>query len=83
LRVNSAPASIELAWERNTEADLAGYRIYRATGNGPMEQLAEVSLLPTYSDRAVEHGKIYRYAITSVDRAGNESERTGLVEVAW
>jgi hypothetical protein len=76
LRADAVTASIELNWERNTESDLGGYRIYRAIGEGPLEKVAETSQVPTYSDRAVEHGKTYRYAITAVDRAGNESARS-------
>jgi hypothetical protein len=83
LRADAAPASIELAWERNTEPDLGGYRVYRAVGGGPMERLGEAPGAPTYSDRSVEHGKTYRYAVTSVDRAGNESAPSAAVEVVW
>ena len=50
--------------------------------HGFVEKLAELSVVPTYSDRAVEAGKTYRYAITAVDRAGNESARSGEIEVA-
>src|SRR5204862_3326546 len=79
LRADPVTASIELGWDRNTEPDLAGYRIYRATGDGPLEKLADTSQVPTYSDRALERGKTYRYALSSVDRAGNESERSPAV----
>jgi hypothetical protein len=81
LRADAAPSSIELVWDRNTEGDLAGYRIYRATGDGPFEKLAECNEIPNYSDHAVEHGKTYRYAITSFDKSTppNESERSGTV----
>jgi hypothetical protein len=83
LRADTAPASIELAWDRNTEPDLAGYRIYRATDTGPLDKLADTSQVPTYSDRAVDHGKTYRYAVTAIDRNGNESPRSALVEAAF
>ena len=79
---SSAPNSIELNWERNTEEDLNGYRVYRGEGNGTLEKIADVSVVPSYSDRKVEHGKTYRYAIAAVDRAGNESPRCPPVEVA-
>ena len=45
---SSAPNSIELNWERNTEEDLNGYRVYRAEGNGAMEKIADVSVVPSY-----------------------------------
>jgi hypothetical protein len=76
LRAIAAAQSIELTWERNVEEDLAGYRIYRATGDAAFEKLADTSVLPAYSDRAVEAGKTYRYQVTAVDRAGNESGRS-------
>jgi hypothetical protein len=79
LRAVPAVNSIELVWDRNTEPDLALYRVYRSTGDGPSEKLADVDV-PSYSDHAVEPGKTYRYAITAVDKTGNESARSGTVE---
>jgi hypothetical protein len=79
---SSAPGSIELNWERNTEGDLNGYRVYRAEGNGAMEKIADVSVVPSYSDRKVEAGKTYHYSISAVDQAGNESPRSAAVDAA-
>jgi hypothetical protein len=79
---SSAPNSIELNWERNTEEDLNGYRIYRGEGNGALEKIADVSAVPSYSDRKVAHGKTYRYQITAVDQSGNESPRAASIEVS-
>jgi hypothetical protein len=73
--------SIELAWDRNTEPDLAGYRLYRSESGGPFQLLAETQKTPSYSDRKIESGKPYRYAVSAVDQAGNESARTAPVEV--
>lgn len=75
LRATPASNSIELSWEGNREPDLAGYRVYRAAPGGAFEKIADAAL-PTYSDHAVEHGKTYRYAISAVDQAGNESTRS-------
>jgi fibronectin type 3 domain-containing protein len=80
LRAPAAPASIELSWERNTETDLAGYRIYRSTDNGPFEKIADVGQIPSYSDRGVQRGKQYRYQIAAFDQSGNESPRSAPVE---
>jgi len=82
LRAAAAPASIELAWDRDTEADLAGYRVFRAEGSGEFARVAEVSQIPTYSDHAIEPGKTYRYAVSAFDQAGNESRRSEPVEVS-
>jgi len=73
LRAIAAIQSIELTWDRSAEPDPAGYRIYRALGDGPFEKIADTSQLPAYSDHAVEAGKSYRYQATAVDQAGNES----------
>jgi hypothetical protein len=77
-----APNSIELNWDRSPEEDLNGYRVYRAEGNGTMEKIGDVSVVPSYSDRQAEHGKTYRYAISAVDQAGNESPKSTTIEVA-
>jgi hypothetical protein len=73
--------SIELAWERNTETDLKTYIIYRATGAGPFQKLAETDV-PVYSDKAIEAGKRYRYAISAIDIRANESAKSVPVEAA-
>jgi hypothetical protein len=74
--------SIELAWERNSESDFRGYRIYRALPDGAFTRVADLVEAPNYSDKNIESGKRYRYAVSSVDQLGNESERSQPVEVA-
>ena len=82
LRAAPALQSIELSWDRNAEADLNAYRVYRAEGTGDFAKLADVGLIPAYSDRAIESGKPYRYLVTAIDKAGNESSRSAPVEAA-
>jgi fibronectin type 3 domain-containing protein len=81
IRAIAAPQSVELTWERNTEADLAGYRLYRATGDGAFEKLKDLVQVPAYSDKKVDTGKTYRYQISAVDQAGNESGRSAAITV--
>ena len=81
VQASIAPNSIELNWDRNTEDDLAGYRVYRADADAPLAKLADLSAVPSYSDRKVAAGKTYRYAVTAFDRAGNESPRSAPVVV--
>ena len=73
--------SVELAWDRDTEPDLAGYRIYRAPEGGRYERIGESATAPTYSDRVVEHGKRYRYQVSAFDKGNHESEKSAPVEV--
>ena len=81
LAVIAATATVELGWEPNTEADLAGYRVYRSKDGGAFERIAEGVEAPSYSDRNVEAGAKYVYAVTAVDRTGNESPRPAPAEV--
>ena len=77
----SEPAPyIDLSWEPNGEADLAGYRVYRqlarpdGSPQGPLARLTHtVITVSTYRDVAVRAGQGYIYTVTAVDAAGNES----------
>jgi hypothetical protein len=80
LRASPAAGSVELSWDRNLEPDLAGYRVYRAASGGKFEKIAELSQVPSYSDRAVESGKLYRYAVTAFDKSANESVQSAVAE---
>ncbi|HUE02586.1 MAG TPA: hypothetical protein VMR62_23665 [Bryobacteraceae bacterium] len=73
-------ASIELVWERNGEPNVIGYRVYRALGSGNLERLAD-TVLPAYSDRKIETGKTYRYAVSAVKSNQVESKLSEPVEV--
>jgi chitodextrinase len=68
--------SIELAWDASTAPDLAFYRVYR---NG--ELIAREVGPAAYSDTSVQRGVSYRYAVSAVDRNGNESAPSATVEV--
>ena len=73
--------AIELAWQRNTEDDFAGYNLFRAVGDGEFQKIAGPIDAPVYSDRQIDAGVRYRYAVSALDRSGNESARTEPVEV--
>ena len=73
--------SIELAWEPNHEPDLRGYQVYRAEVGGALAKLGEVTGEVTYSDTKIEHAKRYVYAVSAVDKLGNESKLSATVEV--
>ncbi len=72
--------SVELVWDRDTEADLAGYRIYRDAGSGQFERIGETHDTPGFSDKKVEPGKRYRYMVTAYDQSGNESKPSEIIE---
>ena len=80
LKSVAGTSTIELIWDRNVEADLAGYRVYRATPGGSFQQLTPMEPNPAFSDAKVESGKKYRYTISAVDQRGNESAKCAEVE---
>lgn len=79
----AGPDSVEVSWQRSPEADTQGYYVYRSVNGGPLERQGALVTLPAYSDRKVEHGKTYRYAVSAVDKKNNESEKSVPAEAAF
>lgn len=75
LTVDAGVNAIELEWELNTEADFKGYNVFRSVDNGPYVKVASLITAATYHDTDVQAGKVYRYQVSAVDLAGNESDR--------
>ncbi len=74
---------IDLVWAPVTNADLAGYNIYRseiqtngAAGQKMVKLNSELVKSPSYRDSAVASGKTYTYSVSAVDVRGNESQRS-------
>lgn len=79
----AGPDSVELSWKRNEETDLKGYVLSRSTDGSAFERQGQLLSLPSYTDRAVQHGKKYRYTLSAVDEKGNASDASPPVEVAY
>jgi fibronectin type 3 domain-containing protein len=68
---------IDLIWAPVTDADLAGYNVYRREGNEPPAKLnTELVKTPAYRDNVVASGKNYFYSVSAVDVRGYESARS-------
>ncbi len=68
------PPFVDLTWAPNTEADLAGYNVYRhQAGQPPVKINTELEKAPAHRDREVTAGHKYFYSVTAVDLRGNES----------
>lgn len=85
LTAGSANAVISLFWTANNEPDLAGYDIYRAeranASDAEWVKLnAQLHTRTTFRDETTVRGKTYFYRIVAVDRAGNTSHPTPVVE---
>jgi hypothetical protein len=62
-----------LTWTANTEADLAGYTLYRRRGEAAFTPIATLLAQPSYTDRGLTNDTAYDYRVSAVDRSGNES----------
>lgn len=68
---------IDLVWAPDTEADLAGYNLYRREETSTPEKLnTDLLKSPSYRDNNIVSGKTYWYSVSAVDARGNESARS-------
>ncbi len=81
VRASGGPGRIDLYWDRSASADATGYAVYRAERKeGPFVKLTDRPVsAQTYSDTTAKAATTYFYAVTAVDAAGNESERSTAV----
>ena len=74
--VGQAPF-VDLVWSPDTEADLAGYNIFRHEAGGQPARLnSEPVKTPAFRDPNVQPGKKYFYSVSAVDERNNESPRS-------
>jgi hypothetical protein len=81
LTAEQGANSIDLSWERNTEPRFRGYNVYRSVDGAPFAKVASLITAPTYSDRPVEAGKKYRYAVSAVGVNDHESAQSVPFEI--
>ena len=75
--------AIDLSWTPDSDADLAGYYVYRRnTGTAlparriapqPTAPTAPAIAAPAFRDTQVERGHTYAYSVSAIDQTGNES----------
>lgn len=71
------PPFIDLLWAPDTDADLAGYNVYRReVSSQPMKINTDLVKTPAFRDTNAASGKTYWYSVSAVDERGNESARS-------
>ncbi|MDR3745326.1 MAG: fibronectin type III domain-containing protein [Acidobacteriaceae bacterium] len=67
--------TIDLSWEPDLEAGIAGYRVYRRglTGEAAWQRISSDLGTPAYRDQSVVAGQRYAYRVTAINAAGDES----------
>lgn len=71
------PNAVVLLWSKNTEADLAGYKIYyHKEGGTTLNVDAGNPPDARYVMSGLEVGKKYYFSISAYDKSNNESAKT-------
>jgi hypothetical protein len=75
---NGGDPAIDLSWQPDTDADLAGYIVYRREGSGGWERIspAQPVVGPAFRDAHVQAGHSYIYAVSAIDQSGHQSARS-------
>ncbi len=74
---------VTLNWLANTEADIAGYNVYRSLTSGTDYERLNSSFITetSYRDTGLKKGNKYYYLVTAVNTSGGESVYSNEVEV--
>jgi len=78
----AAQTAIDLSWQPVTDANLAGYIVYRREGDALWQRIspAEPLIGPAFHDAQVQQGHTYRYAVSALGQNGHESARCAETE---
>ena len=83
-QVQAEGRSVTITWRPNTEADLAGYHVYRAAVvSGPWSRITNAPVTAAqYTDAAIPvDATDLIYQLSAVDALGNESARSSSIRV--
>jgi len=75
MQTGTDPRSVTLAWDPNSETDLAGYNIYQGSkAGGPYLKIGNVGVMaqPTYTVAGLANGTHY-FVVTALNTLGLES----------
>jgi chitinase len=64
---------VTLAWDANTELDLAGYKVHYGTASGSYTTSVDVHNIITYTVTGLTAGQKYYFAVTAYNASNNES----------
>ena len=86
LSATSGDGEVALEWNAVSDADLAGYNVYRATSSiGSVSGLSPINNAPlsatSLTDADVSNGTTYFYRVTAADESDNESGGSAEVQV--
>jgi hypothetical protein len=80
LQSVASVGAITLIWEPNAERDLAGYIVLRGGGESDLQPMNTSPITATQFKDDLAPGTRHVYAVRAVDKAGNASVNSNLVE---
>ena len=72
-------ASVTLAWDPNTEPDIAGYRLYYGTPAGNFTTVVNTGNTTNTTVEGLQPGATYAFYVTCYNTSGLESEPSNVV----
>src|SRR5712691_6950538 len=69
----SSAAQVTLAWDANTDPDLAGYKLYYGTSSRSYQSSVDVGNVTSYTLSGLLEGQTYYFAATAYNLSLNES----------
>jgi len=72
LSAKTSGGTAVLTWGASPAADVTGYNVSRAEGQGSFAAVATLVSGLTFTDRGLKTDATYRYRVTAVDASGNE-----------
>ena len=69
-----AAQSVTLAWDANTELDVAGYRLYYGTASRSYDHSIDVQNVTTNAVGDLQEGTTYFFAVSAYNTSGLESD---------
>jgi hypothetical protein len=74
------PGTILIGWKKNTENDLAGYKVYWGTQPGRYSDVKNVGLDTSWTVSHLQSGN-YFFSVTAYDTIGNESKNSAELKI--
>ena len=68
-----------VAWDANTEEDLAGYRVYHGVTTGVYTDVVDVGNVTAYQYKHLLVGRRHYFVVTAYDTSNNESSNSAEV----
>jgi fibronectin type 3 domain-containing protein len=73
IAADAFAAQVTLAWDPNTESDLAGYKLHYGTASGSYTVHLDIHNVTSYTVTGLTEGQTYYFAATAYDASGCES----------